>query len=104
MGKEFVVDRHRLLQVDHPALARRVERLHVHIDPDVFDPGVLRGNELAVPGGLAPDDLVAAAGAALRHAPLAGVSVASYDPAQDDPEAGPKVIGEALVALLAAAA
>ena len=85
------------------ALARRVERLHVHIDPDVFDPGVLRGNDLVVPGGLLPADLLAATGAALRRAPLAGVSVGSYDPAQDDPDAGPRVLGEILVGILAAA-
>jgi arginase len=83
------------------ALGRRVERLHVHIDPDVFDPSVLRGNHLPVAGGLEPSEVVAAARAALGEAPLAGVSIGSYDPSEDDPQAGPRVLGEVVVGLLA---
>lgn len=86
------------------ALAGRVERLHIHVDPDVFDPEVLRGNHLPVPGGLAPHEILAAARAALEHTPLAGLSVGSYAPEEDDPEAGVRVLGEVLLGLLEAAA
>jgi arginase len=82
-------------------LGRRVERVHVHVDPDVFEPSVLRGNYLPVPGGLEPSEVIAAAGVALREAPLAGISIGSYDPGQDDPATGPRVLGEVVVGLLA---
>lgn len=84
------------------ALGRRVEQIYVHVDADVLDPTVLRGNELSVPGGLDPEEVVAAAGVALREAPLSGLSVGSYDPNEDDPEAGPRVLGQLIVELLAA--
>jgi arginase len=85
------------------AFGRRVERIHVHVDPDVFDPDVLRGNGLSVPGGLAPSEVVASAVEALRKAPLAGLSIGSYDPREDDPLTGPRILGKVIVGLLSAA-
>jgi arginase len=84
-------------------LGRRVARLHVHVDPDVLAPEALRGNSYSVPGGLDPGEILAAARAALAEAPLAGLSVGSYDPQEDDPLAGPRVLGEMIVGLLSAA-
>jgi arginase len=84
------------------ALGRRVDRLYVHVDLDALDPRVIRANYLPTPGGLEPEEVVAAAGAALAHAPLGAVGVASYDPREDERDPGPEVVAAILLGLLEA--
>lgn len=82
------------------ALGKRVERLHVHVDLDALDPEVIVGNHLPVPGGLEPEEVVEATGAATAHAPLASVSFASFHPEEDERDPGVAVVAEILVGLL----
>jgi arginase len=84
-------------------LARRVDRLYVHVDLDALDPAVLRANYLPTPDGLEPPEITATTAAALTHAPLAAVGIASYDPAQDDRDPGPSSVAEILLGLLGTA-
>lgn len=84
------------------ALGRRVDRLYVHVDLDALDPRLIRANYLPTPGGLEPEEVVAAAGAALAHAALGAVGVASYDPREDERDPGPEVVAAILLGLLAA--
>ena len=82
----------------------RLASEYAHVDPDVFDPDLQRGDGLAVQGGLDPGEIVASERAALREAPLAGLSIGSYDPRKDDPTAGPRILGEVMRTLSAATA
>jgi arginase len=64
-------------------LARRVSRLHFHIDLDVLDPSVGRANAYAAPGGLSlvqTETLIAAAGARCE---IAAAAFTAYDPQED---------------------
>lgn len=83
------------------ALGRRVERVYVHVDLDALDPRVIRANYLPTPGGLEPDEVVAAAAAALAEAALGAVAFTSYDPSQDERDPGPEVVARILLGLLA---
>lgn len=83
------------------AIGRRVDRTYVHVDLDALDPRVIRANYLPTPGGLEPEEVVAAAAAALAHAPLAAVGVASFDPGEDERDTGPQVVAAILLGLLA---
>ncbi len=80
---------------------RRCQRLYVHVDLDVLDPSVVKANSLAVPGGLTVSEVMAAISAAGQGAPIAGIGIASYDPAVDESNAGPAVGREILETLLA---
>ena len=64
-------------------LARRVERVYLHVDVDVLDPAIARGNALAPPGGLTPQELGDVARAVRARCGMAAAGVASYDPAYD---------------------
>jgi len=64
-------------------LARRVERVYIHVDVDVLDPARARGNALAPPGGLTPDELADAVRAVRVRCGVAAAGIASYDPAYD---------------------
>ncbi len=86
------------------AFASRAHRLYVHIDLDVLDPSVLKANWLATADGLTLGELQAAIRAAGRGARVAGIGLASYDPAVDESNAGPSVVQEILEALLGAVA
>lgn len=83
------------------ALARRVDRLYVHVDLDALDPEVIRANYLPTPDGLEPDEILTAAAAALAHAPLAAVGIACFDPTEDERGPGPEVVAAILLGLLA---
>jgi arginase len=61
-------------------------RILIHVDLDVIDPSFGRANHYAAEGGLSPDDVLAVIAAAARHAPLAGLVLASYDPSCDPEE------------------
>jgi len=65
------------------AIAKRVERVHVHIDLDVLDAGVARANTYAVSGGLTIEDLESSLSTIGRALPIAGITLSAYDPAAD---------------------
>jgi arginase len=82
------------------ALGRRVERVYVHVDLDALDPEVIRANYLPTPGGIEPEEVVAAAAQALAGTSLGAVAFTSYDPSQDERDPGPEVVTEILLGLL----
>lgn len=65
------------------ALAKNVDRVHVHIDLDVLDASVARANTYAVGGGLTVDDVEFAVSSIGRALPIAGITLSAYDPAGD---------------------
>jgi arginase len=65
------------------ALATRARRVYLHLDPDVLDPAVARANGFAAPDGLGVGELLIAVRMVCERLVLAGVGVASYDPAYD---------------------
>lgn len=83
------------------ALAR-VGALHVHLDLDVLDRDrVGPANEFASAGGLSAERLVACVEAVAAVAPVAAVTVASYDPALDGEHTVRDAAVEAVLALAA---
>lgn len=60
-----------------------VRRVLIHVDLDVLDPRYGRANHFAVDGGLSPEDIHRVIAAAMARYPLAGLVLASYDPAGD---------------------
>jgi arginase len=64
-------------------LARRVDRVYVHVDVDVLETGAAKANELAVPGGLPLAVVEEAIEAIKTRFTIAVGAVASYDPAYD---------------------
>jgi arginase family enzyme len=66
------------------ALAARTRSAYVHLDVDVLDAAVAKGNALASAGGLAPGELVEAVRLVRARCGVAGAGVASYDPAYDE--------------------
>lgn len=66
------------------ALAGRTRAVYLHVDVDVLDAAVAKGNALASAGGLAPAELVAAVRLIRDRCGVAGVGVASYDPEYDE--------------------
>jgi arginase len=64
--------------------ALRGARAYVHVDIDVLDPVFVPGVDFPSPGGLTPDELVAAVGTVAARLPVAGLSVTAYDPERDD--------------------
>jgi arginase len=63
---------------------RRLRRLYVHVDVDVYDPeAVGPGNGFAEPGGPTAAEVREVVIAAGRSLPVTGAGVASYDPAYD---------------------
>jgi arginase family enzyme len=78
------------------ALSQHVDEVYVHIDPDVLDISVGKGNFLSGPGGLRLQEtlsFLARIGEAFR---VTGMAFASYDPACD----GDGRIGRAAFAML----
>jgi arginase len=64
-------------------LARRVDRVYVHVDVDVLETGAGRANELAFPGGLPLGMIVEAIEAIKARFTVAAGAVASFDPTYD---------------------
>lgn len=58
-------------------------RILVHVDLDVIDPAFGRANHYAVGGGLSPDEVLQMIELARRRFEIAGLVLASYDPACD---------------------
>jgi arginase len=65
------------------ALARRVDRLYVHVDLDVLDPSEGIANSFAVGPGLTLAALTRAIEIAGAHVPIAAAAITSYDPSYD---------------------
>jgi arginase len=84
-------------------LARRADRLYLHLDLDVIDPAELRANLYACDGGLSVDEVVAAIAAAAERLEIAAVSITAYDASADAEQRGPAVAASLLAAVAAAA-
>lgn len=65
------------------AIRGRADRILVHVDLDVLDPFYGRANEFAAEGGLTPEAITGAIETAANQYDLAGLVLASYDPAGD---------------------
>lgn len=89
-------------------LASRAERLYLHLDLDVVDPGELRANHYACPGGLSVDEVASVVRAAGQRLDLAAVALTALDPDADAERRGPAVaarlLGTAVEAVGTAAA
>jgi arginase len=81
-------------------LRSRVGQLHVHLDVDVLDDTVARGNAFAAPFGLTSDELAEVARLAASEFTVVSASVTAYDPAIDTAGAIPPAIARAVEALL----
>jgi arginase len=88
--------------LDH--LARRVRRVHLHIDLDVLDPSEGRANAFAVAGGLALMQTEMLVAAVARRFAVAGVTLSAYDPSCDPDGRIARAAGSLLHALLEALA
>ena len=82
--------------------AAGAKRTHLHIDLDVIDPDILQVNRYTTPGGPAPEELGRIVCGIGRCVPVAGVTLAAYDPAFDPQGDVPPAAGHLLVDLLAA--
>jgi arginase len=71
------------LNAELEALARRVDRLYVHVDLDVLDGSEGRANAFAGGSGISRTDLLAAIAAAGRCCPIAAGAITAYDPGYD---------------------
>lgn len=58
-------------------------RILVHVDLDVIDASYGRANPYACEGGLSPEDVLRVIDEARRALPIAGLTIASYDPGCD---------------------
>ena len=75
-------------------LTSRVGRVHLHLDMDVHNPDLAPANHFRPPGGLAPQQTIAAVRMVAERFELTSASVAAYDPKWDD-------AGDTLAAALA---
>ena len=64
-------------------LEKKVEKLYIHVDLDVLDPGEAPANRLNVANGLWSDEVCDAIRLAGRRIPIAGAGLGSYDPEVD---------------------
>jgi arginase len=83
-------------------LTAHTDRVYVHIDADVLDPTVLRGNSHCAPGGLTFEQITEALDTIADRAAILAVSLSSYDPAVDP--RGPDVLVPLMTHATAAAA
>ena len=65
------------------ALAGRVQRIYLHVDLDVHDPGEGRANTFQPPAGLTADEVRAIIGEVAARVPIAAAAITAYDPAVD---------------------
>ena len=73
-------------------LARSVDRIYLHLDLDVLDPGELTSNQYAAPAGLKVGQLLEALSEIDRRFEIVGVGIAAYDPASDEANRGPSIV------------
>lgn len=71
-------------------LTAHTDRVYVHIDVDVLDPTVLRGNSHCAPGGLTLENMSYALNAIAGRTEILAISTSAYDP-DVDPR-GPEVL------------
>jgi arginase len=64
-------------------LARRVDRIYLHVDVDTLDSGAGRANQFAAPGGPSLEGLRRAIAAAFARFTVAAAAITAYDPAHD---------------------
>ena len=81
-------------------LRSRVDRVYVHVDLDVLDPGQVAVNKWREPHGLVVDDLLGAIAVVVEALPVEAVGVASYDPTCD-PDASARDLLRRLLGQLA---
>ena len=67
-------------------LSQRVDRLYVHVDMDVLDPGEVEGHSLAVPGGPTSTELAAAVTEMFKDPKAVAFGVASTPTGERDKE------------------
>jgi arginase len=77
--------------------APRATQAYLHVDIDVLDPAFVPGVDFPSPGGLTPDELVAAVRTVAANSPVAGLSMTAYDPERDDAAATTLATGLDLV-------
>lgn len=66
-------------------LARRVDRVYVHLDLDALDPSIGRGIvDTPVPGGLTASQLIDVLVGVRRRLAIAATTIATYVPVKDD--------------------
>jgi arginase len=65
------------------ALTDRADRVHIHIDLDVYDPSIAPANSYAAPDGLFADDVRAAVRRIAGHLPITSATLAAWDPGYD---------------------
>ena len=66
------------------AAAPLATHAYVHVDLDVLDLAAAPGVDYPSPGGLTPDEVVAAVATVAATLPVAGLSVTAYDPERED--------------------
>jgi arginase len=87
------------------AFTAGMRELYLHVDVDVFDADqVGRANTFASPGGLTLREVTELVTAAGRRVRIAGMSVSSYDPAEDTDAAVLRAAIDVITASLALAA
>jgi arginase len=69
-------------------LAARVERIYLHLDLDVLDPGEARINPFQAPSGLTIDEVEATIRAAAECRPIRVAALTAFDPDADPDGAG----------------
>ena len=62
---------------------RDIDRVHMHLDADVLDPGIAPANDYAAPGGMAVADVQMLIERVSRLRPVVSVTIASWDPGLD---------------------
>lgn len=75
---------------------------HVHLDLDIHDPGSLRVNRYATPGGPDTRAVREAVCAVARALPVSGLTITAYDPAFDKECRVPGAVADLLIEFLAA--
>ena len=91
VGERARLDRSAIHRIDAQDVGRLAEqlgrldakRISLHVDLDVLDPAHGRANEFAVPPGITPDELIAAARTVARDHELAALTLSAYDPSYD---------------------
>jgi arginase len=81
-------------------LAKRVARVHLHVDADVLDAEVARANAFAVTGGLTIAELEEVTGMVASRFEIVSLAFTAYDPAIDIESVVPRAIVGVLETLL----
>ncbi|MFI5894559.1 arginase family protein [Actinoplanes sp. NPDC051513] len=66
------------------SLAERADRVHVHIDLDVYDPSIAPANSYAAPDGLLADEVHAVLRRVAGRMPITSATLSAWDPTCDN--------------------